>query len=136
MTGDMAMSGSMDMRDDLGVDGTIDTSLKTDDRPSPLSQVVVRSDSGNGGRIATVDADGLLLNRNIGGFGSMGENPVALFVANPQGSPPPRDIPKPSTPQRTNQSSIKVRPAGLEPATLGLEIPCSIQLSYGRMTER
>ena len=26
----------------------------------------------------------------------------------------------------------KVRPAGLEPATLGLEIPCSIQLSYGR----
>ena len=57
---------------------------------------------------------------------------MALFVANPQGSPPPRDIPKPSTPQRTNQSSIKVRPAGLEPATLGLEIPCSIRLSYGR----
>ena len=25
-----------------------------------------------------------------------------------------------------------VRPAGLEPATLGLEIPCSIRLSYGR----
>jgi len=73
MTGDMAMSGSMDMRDDLGVDGTIDTSLKTDDRPSPLSQVVVRSDSGNGGRMASVSADGLLLNRNIGGFGSMGK---------------------------------------------------------------
>ena len=27
---------------------------------------------------------------------------------------------------------IPARPAGLEPATLGLEIPCSIQLSYGR----
>jgi len=26
-----------------------------------------------------------------------------------------------------------VRPAGLEPATLGLEIPCSIHLSYGRV---
>ena len=28
-----------------------------------------------------------------------------------------------------------VRPAGLEPATYGLEGCCSIQLSYGRMTE-
>ena len=27
----------------------------------------------------------------------------------------------------------QVRPAGLEPATLGLEIPCSIHLSYGRV---
>ena len=26
----------------------------------------------------------------------------------------------------------RIRPAGLEPATLGLEIPCSIHLSYGR----
>ncbi len=26
-----------------------------------------------------------------------------------------------------------VRPAGLEPATLGLEGRCSIQMSYGRM---
>ena len=29
-----------------------------------------------------------------------------------------------------------VRPAGLEPATYGLEGCCSIQLSYGRMTEK
>ena len=27
---------------------------------------------------------------------------------------------------------FSIRPAGLEPATLGLEIPCSIHLSYGR----
>ena len=26
-----------------------------------------------------------------------------------------------------------VRPAGLEPATYGLEVRCSIQLSYGRI---
>ena len=30
-------------------------------------------------------------------------------------------------------SKNQVRPAGLEPATLGLEIPCSIHLSYGRV---
>ena len=30
-------------------------------------------------------------------------------------------------------ASQPVRPAGLEPATLGLEIPCSIHLSYGRV---
>ena len=29
-------------------------------------------------------------------------------------------------------AEIPLRPAGLEPATLGLEIPCSIHLSYGR----
>ncbi len=78
MTGDMAMNGSMDMRGDLGVDGTIVTSLKTDNRASPLAPVVVR-DGGGLGRVAIVDVDGLLLNRNIGGLGSMGENPVALF---------------------------------------------------------
>ncbi len=79
MTGDMAMNGSMDMQGDLGVDGTIVTSLKTDNRASPLSRVVVRAGDEPGGRIAIVDVDGLLLNRNIGGLGSMGENPVALF---------------------------------------------------------
>ena len=38
------------------------------------------------------------------------------------------------TGQRSNQLSYIpiVLAAGLEPATLGLEIPCSIQLSYGR----
>jgi protease-4 len=79
MNGDMAMNGSMDMRGDLGVDGTIVTSLKTDNRASRLSRVVVRPGSASAGSIAVIDIDGLLLNRNLGGLGSMGENPVALF---------------------------------------------------------
>ena len=40
----------------------------------------------------------------------------------------------PMTPTNdTNTPRKQVRPAGLEPATLGLEIPCSIRLSYGRV---
>ena|GEM_PF-4219554 len=49
---------------------------------------------------------------------------------------------EPETPSPTSEASPKnlsskaltrTRPAGLEPATAGLEIPCSIQLSYGRI---
>ncbi len=35
-------------------------------------------------------------------------------------------------PQPFAHVKSNMRPAGLEPATLGLEIPCSIHLSYGR----
>lgn len=78
MAGDMAMNGSLDMSGDLGMDGTIVTSLKADNRASRLSRVVVRSGSSSNA-IAVVDIDGLLLNHNMAGMGSMGENPVALF---------------------------------------------------------
>ena len=33
----------------------------------------------------------------------------------------------------TNVGLERVRPAGFEPATYGLEVRCSIQLSYGRV---
>lgn len=35
-----------------------------------------------------------------------------------------------------SQNETKVRPAGLEPATLGSEDRYSIQLSYGRIAEK
>ena len=40
----------------------------------------------------------------------------------------------PFGPRSATGSPTQVRPAGLEPATLGLEIPCSIHLSYGRVS--
>lgn len=79
MTGDMAMTGSMNMTGDLGMSGTLVTSMKTDNRASRLSAVVIGKGSTQCGKIAIIDIDGLLLNRNMGGFGSMGENPVSLF---------------------------------------------------------
>ena len=34
-----------------------------------------------------------------------------------------------------DDTTLRVRPAGLEPATHGLEIRCSIQLSYERFSD-
>lgn len=79
MSGDMAMTGSMNMTGDLGMSGNIVTSMKTDNRASRLSAVVIGKGSAQCGKLAIIDIDGLLLNRNMGGFGSMGENPVSLF---------------------------------------------------------
>ncbi len=46
-------------------------------------------------------------------------------------NPPPANI---SRERNARISQKMVRPAGLEPTTPGLEGRCSIQLSYGRMT--
>ncbi|GAB5402658.1 MAG: S49 family peptidase [Aureliella sp.] len=76
MRGDMRMSGKMDMSGDMT------TTMRTDNQASRLASVPVYS-SGTGacqsGKVAVIDVDGLLVNKNISGIGSMGENPVALF---------------------------------------------------------
>ena len=41
------------------------------------------------------------------------------------------DVTRPSRATPKSQKTA-IRPGGLEPPTLGLEIPCSIRLSYGR----
>ena len=79
MNGDMNMAGSMNMTGDLGMSGDLTTSMRTDNRASRLATVTIGRGAAGCGKVAIVDVDGLLLNRNIGGFGSMGENPVALF---------------------------------------------------------
>jgi protease IV len=79
MKGDMDMTGSMNMTGDLGMSGNLVTSMKTDNRASRLAAVTIGRGSARCGTVAILDIDGLLLNRTMGGFGSMGENPVALF---------------------------------------------------------
>lgn len=74
MTGDMKLAGKMEMGD---LNTTV--SLKNDNRSTPLRQVPVSGKPIRTEVIAILDVDDFLVDRNIGGLGSMGENPVALF---------------------------------------------------------
>lgn len=82
MDGDMRMAGDMNMKGDMGMSGEVSTIMKTDNTASRLSAVPVYSGSNSiagNKKVAILDMDGLLVNRNISGIGSLGENPVALF---------------------------------------------------------
>ncbi len=74
MNGDMRMSGGMTM------DGQLSTVMKTDNTASKLNSVPVYGSQHTASpSVVVLDVDGILLNKNIAGLGSMGENPVALF---------------------------------------------------------
>jgi protease-4 len=64
-----------------GFNGTMDVRMPPVIDPGPMVPTVVRgSPSGpNGPRIALVDVDGLILNQNLTGLYSIGDNPVAAF---------------------------------------------------------
>ncbi|QDT12462.1 S49 family peptidase [Planctomycetes bacterium K23_9] len=79
MNGDMRMNGDMNMNGDMDMSGDMSMSMKTDNTASRLASVLVTGHPNAGQKVAVVDVDGLLLNQNISGLGSMGENPVALF---------------------------------------------------------
>ncbi len=81
MDGDMRMDGDMNMNGDMNMSGEVSTVMRSDNRASRLVSVPVYSSqpSATAQKIAVLDVDGLLVNKNIGGFGSLGENPVALF---------------------------------------------------------
>jgi protease IV len=73
----VATSGHMT----AGVNGTFDIRLPAAPDPGPVIPVMIKTGA-NGpesARVAIIDVDGLLLNQNFTGSGSVGENPVASF---------------------------------------------------------
>jgi len=64
-----------------GIRGTVDVRLPSAPDPGPVVPVVVRAGAAGAGspRVAVLDVDGLLLNQNMTGLYSVGENPVAAF---------------------------------------------------------
>ena len=81
MNGQMRMEGDMNMNGDMNMSGEVSTVMRTDNTASRLASVPVYSTSPSPDqkKIVVIDVDGLMVNKNIGGLGSMGENPVALF---------------------------------------------------------
>lgn len=70
-----------DARVTAGFNGTVDVRVPPAPDPGPVIPIVVRG-SINGSRaprVAVIDVDGLLLNQNLTGLYSAGENPVASF---------------------------------------------------------
>jgi len=77
MRGAVNVNGNMDMTGDMKMAG--DMSIKTSNTASRLAGVVVSGGPDAEQKIAVIDVDGLMIDKNITGMGSMGENPVALF---------------------------------------------------------
>lgn len=80
MNGDMNMRGDMNMSGDMKMSGEVATVMRSDNKASHLVSVpVYGKTSVNANRVCVIDVDGLLINKNMSGMGSLGENPVALF---------------------------------------------------------
>jgi protease-4 len=64
-----------------GFQGTVDVRLPAATDPGPMIPVVVRPSAAGAQapRVALLDVDGLILNQNLTGLYSVGENPVAAF---------------------------------------------------------
>jgi protease-4 len=81
MRGSMDMNGDMRMTGEMGMSGEVSTVMRSDNTASRLISTPVYAPASGAGmrKIAVLDVDGLLIDKNINGFGSLGENPVALF---------------------------------------------------------
>ncbi|MCM2373744.1 S49 family peptidase [Aporhodopirellula aestuarii] len=78
--GKMNLGGKMGVDGDIRMSGEMVTVSRSDNTATPIRTVQVDGyQNAGGGRIAIVDVDGLIVNRNFSGLNSMGENPVALF---------------------------------------------------------
>ncbi len=77
----LTVDGALRTQTDANVNGsfrgTMDVRLPTATDPGPMVPVVVRP--GAGARVALIDVDGLILNQNLTGLYSVGENPVSAF---------------------------------------------------------
>ncbi len=71
--------GSMNFGGRMAMTGDLSTTIRNDNTASRLDRVVVTGNPAAACSVAVVDVDDLLVNRNLTGLGSMGENPVALF---------------------------------------------------------
>jgi protease-4 len=78
---DSKVAGAFDARLAGAVDAKVDVRLSPLPDPGPMVPVVVRSSPGGPAapRVALVDVDGLLLNQNLTGLYSVGENPISAF---------------------------------------------------------
>ena len=63
------------------VQATVDIRMPSASDPGPMIPVIVRASTAGASapRVAVLDVDGLLLNQNLTGLYSVGENPVAAF---------------------------------------------------------
>ena len=62
-----------------GLQGTLDVRIPTATDPGPMVPIVVRPAAPESPRVALLDIDGLILNQNLTGIASVGENPVSAF---------------------------------------------------------
>jgi protease-4 len=69
------------IKTDSSFNGTFDVRIPAATDPGPMVPTIVRGSpmGPNGPRVALVDVDGLILNQNLTGLYSVGENPVSSF---------------------------------------------------------
>lgn len=70
---------NVDMTGDIKACGTIKTIIANDNNASRVRSCTLPGQQRCLPKTALIDVDGLLINRNLSGSGSLGENPVALF---------------------------------------------------------
>ncbi len=80
-SGAVNMDGGMRVDGDVSMDGELKTLVSIGDqsRSTPLRGSLVAGNPASGRKVAVIDLDGFLVNRNLAGLIGGGENPVALF---------------------------------------------------------
>ncbi len=80
--GCMAMNGDVAMRGKMEMTGDLSTSIRQDNTASPLKFVQVQGDAQASARVAVLEIDGLILNKNLTATVRWGRIPLHSFVRN------------------------------------------------------